>query len=401
MVAEVERTAVIGAGTMGHGIAQVFAMNGLHVNLVDISEEILRKAIDRIKWSLGKLAQKGKIREEDVEATLSRIRTTTNIAEAVRDVDFVVEAVPEDIDIKRQVFSEVDKNAPAHAVIATNTSGLPIIAMAEATRRPEKVLGMHWFNPPVIMRLVEVIRSKSTSEEAAQLTYELARRVGKEAIIVAKDIRGFLANRVYWAVRYEAFAMFLRGEARPEEVDAAFRYRLNIPMGPFELTDFTGGVEIELLADRSLETLRRQYPEWEPHEEYVRFRAFALRLSRQYYERGWLGVKTGKGFYTYPEPGKWKKVEIPEELAEKVEPIQVVAPAINLAAWLIGRGYVRPEDVDTALELGFNWPKGPMKLAEEWGYGEVVRVLREKREKYAEEPYSSFYEPEPYLIERA
>jgi enoyl-CoA hydratase/3-hydroxyacyl-CoA dehydrogenase len=397
MVIKIGDVAVIGAGTMGHGIAQVFAMKGIKVNLVDISDDILKKAIDRIRWSLSKFAEKGRISREDVEATLERIKTYTNIYDAVLDADFILEVVPEDIDLKIKIFKEIDKYAPKHASIATNTSGLPITAMAEATQRPEKISGMHWFNPPQLMKLIEIIKSKYTSDETANLLFKLAKEIGKEPIIVKKDIRGFIANRIYRAIRYEAFSMVLRGEAKPEEIDSPLRYKLNLPMGVFELVDLTGAIEIEILEDKEFVRLRNRYPEWEPHEEYVKFRSYALTLSRKYYEKNLLGVKTGRGFYSYPEPGKWKKVEISEKVGGRIEPVQLIAPAINVSAWLIGRKYVNQDEVDIAIKLGYNWPKGIIELAFEWGLEEVINVLQQKRSKYKEEYYSKIYEPDPHL----
>jgi len=389
---------VIGAGTMGHGIAQVFAMNGYSVNLVDVSNEILNNALEKIKLSLSKLAERGRISRMDAESTLSRISTYTNIGEAVGNADFIVEAVPERIDLKTQIFKDVDEKAPPHAVIASNTSGLPITLMAEATARPDKVVGMHWFNPPQIMRLIEVVKCKYTSNEVADLTFKLAQKLGKEPIIVNKDIRGFIANRVYRAIRYEAYAMIQRGEAKPVEIDSAFRYKLNLPMGPLELVDFTGAIEIEIGEDLYFKDIVNKCPEWEPHEEYVRIREYALRLSREHYSRGWLGVKTGKGFYSYPKPGQWVKVDIPKEAGEKVNPIEILAPAVNLSSWLIRNNVATAREIDLSLKLGYNFPKGILEIADEYGLDNIVNILRNKRRKVMED-YGLFYEPDQLLLE--
>jgi len=397
-VEDIKTVAVIGAGTMGHGIAQVFAMSGYKVNLVDISYDILNKALERIKWSLSKFAERGRIRKEDIDIILSRISKYINLKDAVKDVDFVIEAVPEVLDIKLQVFKTIDESAPSHTIIASNTSGLPITLMAEAVNRRDKVVGMHWFNPPQLMRLVEVIKCKYTSDETAKITFELAKKLGKEPIYVSKDIRGFIANRVYRTIRYEAFAMVLRGEAKPIEIDAAFRYKLGLPMGPFELVDFTGAIEIELGEDKYFEETRRKCPEWEPHEEYVKMRAFAMRLAEEYYSKGLLGVKTGRGFYTYPAPGQWVKVEMPKEAGERIDPMQVLAPAINLSAWLIANGVASASDIDIALKLGYNFPKGLLEMADEYGLDAVVNILKVKAERFKTEDYSTFYKPHPLLV---
>ena len=389
---------IIGAGIMGHGIAQVFAMNGYNVNLVDISQEILNNAIEKIRWSLNKLAEKGKISRMDAESVLNRVLTYTNVKEAVKNVDFIIEAVPERINIKTQIFREIDECSPPHAIIASNTSGLPITLMAEATGRPDKVVGMHWFNPPQIMRLVEIVKCKYTSNETAELAFKLAQKLGREPIMVNKDIRGFIANRVYRAIRYEAYAMVQRGEAKPMEIDSAFRYKLNLPMGPFELVDFTGAIDIEIGENTYFNELRSKCPEWEPHEEYVKIREYALRLSREYYDKGLLGVKTGRGFYNYPKPGQWVKVEIPRDASEKIDPMQVLAPAVNLSAWLIRNNVTTAREIDTSLKLGYNFPKGLLEIADEYGLDSTINILRGKR-KTVREDYSVFYEPDQLLLE--
>jgi enoyl-CoA hydratase/3-hydroxyacyl-CoA dehydrogenase len=247
------------------------------------------------------------------------------------------------------------------------------------------------------MRLVEVIRCKYTSDETTKTTFELVQKLGKEPILVNKDIRGFIANRVYRTIRYEAFAMLLRGEAKPMEIDSAFRYKLEIPMGPFELADFTGSIEIELGEDKYFKDTREKCPDWEPHEEYIKLREYAMKISREYYEKSLLGVKTGKGFYDYPKPGQWAKVEIPKEAGEGIDPIQVLAPAINLSAWLINNDVASAKDIDASLKLGYNFPKGLLEMADEYGLDVVVKVLKDKMERAKTEEYGAFYKTNPLL----
>jgi len=394
---ELPIVSVVGAGTMGSGIAQVFAMKGYDVFIVDVSEEIIKKAIERIKWSLNKLVIRGEISEKDVDVTLNKIKTTTSIAYAVKNSGLVIEAVPEDLSIKIAVFKEVDKNAPRETIIASNTSGLPIAAMAEVTSRPNKVIGMHWFNPPQIMRLIEVIKSKYTDDESANAVMKISYQLGKIPILVKRDIRGFVANRLYRTIRYESFAMVLRGEYTPIEIDSMLKYKLKFPMGVFELADFTGVIEIEILEDKHFKELRNRYPEWEPHEEYVAFREYTLRLSKRYYEANLIGVKTGKGFYQYPEPGKYAKPNIPESAGEKVEPLNVLAPAINLAVWIVAQGIATSEECDLALKLGYNLPKGLIELGREYGVKAVTETLEYKMKRYKDLEYSKFYNPHPAL----
>lgn len=395
----IESVAVVGAGVMGHGIAQVFAMRGYRVRLIDISEEILRRALERIRWSLEKLASRGRIPRASIEESLSRITTYVDAAEGLRGADFVVEAVPEDIEVKRQVFREASRHASPNAPIVSNTSGLPITALAEAVDRPERVAGMHWFNPPQLMDLIEVVTCKYTGSRTLELVEAVARDLGKTPVLVRRDIRGFIANRVNRAIRYESLLMFRRGEYRPEEIDSAFRYRLGAAMGPFELLDFTGGIEIELSEDRFFGELRSRYPEWEPHDEYVMYRSAAIEVMRERAEAGLIGVKTGRGFYEYPEPGRWAKVSIPREAGERVDLLSVLSPAINLAAWLVRNRVATPEEIDTAMKLGLRFPKGLLEIAREHGADAVKRSLEEKLRRWGGEPYSAFYRPDPGLNE--
>ncbi|MEM2460751.1 MAG: 3-hydroxyacyl-CoA dehydrogenase NAD-binding domain-containing protein, partial [Candidatus Hadarchaeales archaeon] len=185
---EIKKIAVLGAGAMGHGIAQVAAMSGFEVNLMDIKDEFVEAGIEKIKWSLDKLVQKGRISQEDADNALKRIKKFLSVGDAVKDVDFMIEAIPEKLDLKKQAFAEADKNAPKHAILASNTSALPISEIASATTRPEKVVGMHFFNPPQLMRLVEVVRGEKTSDETVRITVELAKKFGKEPVIVNKDV---------------------------------------------------------------------------------------------------------------------------------------------------------------------------------------------------------------------
>jgi len=237
---KIRRTAVIGSGAMGHGITQLLAMNGFEVTMVDINDEILQKAKEKIKWSLGKFVEKKRIRQEDADATLARVTTTTSYEQAAKDIDFAVEASPENMDLKKTIFAKLDSVAPAHAILASNTSTLSITEMGKATKRPDKVAGMHFFNPPQFMALVEVIKGESTSQETMSALTELAKKLGKTPIIVRKDVRGFVVNRILGAVFNEAFWAFHRKEATKEGIDASAKYTGGFPMGWFELGDFVG-----------------------------------------------------------------------------------------------------------------------------------------------------------------
>jgi 3-hydroxyacyl-CoA dehydrogenase (EC 1.1.1.35) len=199
----IRRVAVLGAGTMGHGIAEVFAMAGFEVRLMDVSDEILRNALNRIRDSLERLSKRGELRES-VDSIMARISTTTDLAVAVKDVDFLVEAVPENAELKKRLFSEADRYAPPHAIFTSNTSTIPITELSETTGRRERFAGMHFMNPPPLMKLVEIIRGRYTSDDTMNIVIQLTRLLGKEPVVVNKDVPGFIVNRVLFRVMLEA-----------------------------------------------------------------------------------------------------------------------------------------------------------------------------------------------------
>jgi len=374
---EVNRAAVIGAGTMGHGIAQILAVAGIEVSLTDISEELRRKGLERIKWSLNKLAEKRTIRGEDVESALGRIKLAGYPSTAVSGVDFVVEAALEDLALKKKIFMELDSHAPAHAVLATNTSSLSITAIGSATRRPDRVVGMHFFNPPQLMPLVEVVKGAGTSDETAQLTLNLAKRLGKTPVLVKKDVRGFIVNNVLGYVFNEAFWNLHRGEATIDQIDSAVKYKAGFPMGVFELADYIG---LDIINSASKE-MASEYAD----------RVTIPPILEPLLKAGKLGQKTGEGFYDW----KSGRPRIPFELADEFDVTRIYATAINGAAWLVHEGVAVPQDVDTALKFGAGWPSGPCELADRLGLDSVVEKLRGLHAKYTQ----PMYKPCPLLEE--
>jgi enoyl-CoA hydratase/3-hydroxyacyl-CoA dehydrogenase len=357
----VEKILVVGAGTMGHGIAEVAAIAGYSVVIVDVSKEILDRALERIMWSLSKLRERGAVKE-DIQTIMLRIKTSTSLEDSVRDIDFAIEAVPENIDLKRQVFSTLDRYAPSHAVLATNTSSLPIGEIASATKRPDRVIGMHFFNPPPLMPLVEIVMGPNTSEEALRITSEIARRMGKEIVIVRKDIPGFIVNRLLSRVIEQACYMVEEEGVSFRAIDSALRYRAGLPMGVFELLDFTG---IDVVASIFSEMGRRG------------FKARLCRSIAERYEKKELGMKSGKGFYIYPSPGTYARPAIPREDGERIDIISIFAPAVNEAAYLLEDGIVdSPEVIDKAVKLGLGYPRGLLEMADEWGIDSIVERLR-------------------------
>jgi 3-hydroxybutyryl-CoA dehydrogenase len=278
--------AVVGAGLMGSGIAQSVAMAGKNVRLYDISEAALEKGIASIQKSLARFVKTGKLSEQDAQQTLQRIHTGTDLQEMVQEADVVIEAVPEDLSLKKNVFQKLDRYTKREAILATNTSELSVTAIASATTRPDKVIGMHWFNPAPVMKLIEIVKGVTTSEETIAAIQQLSEEIGKETVVV-EDRQGFVTTRAIAAHMIECIRMYEEGVATAEDIDKAVRLGLNYPMGPLELADMVG-LDTMLFVS---ENLTEAYGD--------RFRA--PQILRKLVEAGHLGRKTGKGFYTYNE----------------------------------------------------------------------------------------------------
>jgi len=287
---DIRKIVVVGAGMMGSQIAQLFAEKGYSVSLVDVSDERVQLGINSIKDRLDKFfVKKGKITQEQADAILAKIKGTTNLEEACKDVDFVVEAVFEDLNLKKDVFKRLDQATPKHTILASNTSSLSITEMAKVTSKPDKVVGTHFFNPVAVMRLVEVVKGL-TSDETVNVTMELMKKLGKTPIL-CKDSPGFVANRVYAGLIQEALWCVYTGVASPKDVDTALKLGYNLPMGPLELMDYTGGWDIAL-------TMSKLYME----EFGPRYAPCPLLF--ELVRAGYLGKKVGtagKGIYDYYE----------------------------------------------------------------------------------------------------
>ena len=282
---EVKKVAVIGAGIMGNGIAQVVACGGFQVTMRDVEEGILTSAMEKIQDSLSRFVRKGKMKEEASQAAVKRIQTTTDLKGALRDADYVIEAVPEILDLKKELFAEMDKLAPPHAILATNTSQFRITAIASATRRRGKVIGTHFFNPPPMRRLVEIIRALETTDETLELTESLCRQWDMETVVCRRDTAGFITSRLIALWTVEAERIYEEGIASFEDIDKACRMAFGHPMGPFETSDFSG-LDTGLRVRRALSEV---YGE--------RFRPSQTRVNLV--EAGHLGRKTGRGFHDY------------------------------------------------------------------------------------------------------
>lgn len=281
---------VIGAGTMGNGIAHVFAMRGYTVHLIDISPEALQKAIGTISRNLDRMVSKEKITEADKSETLANITTFTDMAEGISHADLVVEAATENVDLKLKIFGQMDQHAPAGAILASNTSSISITKIAAATHRPDKVIGMHFMNPVPVMKLVEVIRGYSTTDEVTRIIMELSRNLGKVPVEV-NDYPGFVANRILMPMINEAIYSLFEGVAGVEEIDTVMKLGMAHPMGPLQLADFIG-LDVCLSI---LEVLYHGFgnPKYAP-----------CPLLVNMVMAGKLGSKSGEGFYAYTPGSK-------------------------------------------------------------------------------------------------
>jgi 3-hydroxybutyryl-CoA dehydrogenase len=276
---------VIGAGTMGNGIAHVFAQNGYNVNLVDISEKSLEKAVATITKNLDRLVAKEKISTETKEATIANITTLTDLKEGVKSADLVVEAATENVDLKLKIFKDMDENAPVGCILSTNTSSISITKIAAVTNRPEKVIGMHFMNPVPIMKLVEVIRGYATSDEVCSSVMEMSKKLGKVPVEV-NDYPGFVANKILMPMINEAIITLHEGTAGVEEIDTVMKLGMAHPMGPLQLADFIG-LDVCLAI---LRVLQDGYgnPKYAP-----------CPLLVNMVTAGKMGVKSGEGFYSW------------------------------------------------------------------------------------------------------
>ena len=374
----VKNITVLGSGIMGHGIAQVSAMSGYNVVLRDIEQQFLDKAMEKIRWSLDKLVSKQKSSEEESRKIFSRITTEVDLGKALKNCDLMIEAVPEVMDLKKKVYSEVDAVSNKNTIYASNTSTLPITEIANITSRPERFIGIHFFNPPQLMKLVEVIPGQKTTKEIVDMTMSFVKSVSKEPVLCKKDVVGFIVNRIFIPLVHEAAWMMDRTKASMTEIDSAVKFVLHFPMGIFELADFTG---LDVIHKATIEMYSRDKKVINPHP-----------LIQKLFDQKKFGQKTGSGFYEYAGE-KYERINLTEELAKKIEPTPIIGTMLNNAAWLVTNQASDIPEIEKALNLGMGLRKPIFETAKEFGMAKIVRELQTLSSKYGQ-----FYEPDPYLL---
>ncbi|WP_262177738.1 3-hydroxyacyl-CoA dehydrogenase/enoyl-CoA hydratase family protein [Haloarcula laminariae] len=366
---DIETVAVLGAGNMGHGIAEVAALSGYEVRMRDIKEEFVQDGYDNIEWSLNKLAEKDQLTAEEADAALDRVTPLVDVEAAVGEADVVIEAVPEKMEIKKDVYTDVEDHAPEDAIFATNTSSLSITELSEVTERPEQFCGMHFFNPPVRMQLVEVITGAHTSDETLDAVEELAEEFGKTPVRVRKDSPGFIVNRILVPLMNEACWLVHDDVATIAEVDSTTKFDIGLPMGALELSDQVGNdVGLHVL-EYMHETLGEAYDPCPLLEAKV--------------EDEKLGKKTGEGFYDYEDGG----ADIPRDQANEEVKHRLLAVMANETGKLVENDVAPVADIDEAVMLGGGFPEGPAKMADKAGLDTLVETLAEVYDQTDEERY--------------
>jgi 3-hydroxybutyryl-CoA dehydrogenase len=394
-VQEVERIGVVGAGTMGAGIAQIAALGGYETRLHDPVPAALEKGTARMRVSLTKGAAKGLWSEAEAEDASARAGAAKSLDDLC-ECDLVVEAAPEDLELKRELFATLAETCGATAILATNTSSLPVTDIATGVPAPERVVGMHFFNPPALMKLVEVVATARSSKAALAATTEVGRRMGRTPI-QAKDSPGFIANRLARPFTLESLRMLAEGVADAATIDRVCRLGGGFRMGPFELIDLIG-LDVNLSVARSFYSQGGEPERWRPSA-----------IQERMVGEGRLGRKSGQGFYHYSDdPNPRSAVPShrhtrernsgaiedaptldPADLAQIDPAAEAILPRLfaqiaNEAAFALEEEVGSPDDMDTAMRLGFNWPRGPLELTELIGADRAAALLETLRTEHGE-----------------
>ena len=292
-IENVNKILVVGAGAMGSQIGMVCSLAGYGVTLQDIDEGMLEKAQEQLRARMARNVEKGRMEQDEVNAAFDRMGFTNDLEGSASETDFVIEAAVEKLDVKRELFGKLDEAAPEHAILATNSSTIVSSQIANATDRSDRVCNMHFFNPALVMKCVEVVRNPETSDATVETTIELTRRIGKAPVVLSKEISGFVANRILGALRDEAISLHEKGVASVEDIDTACKTALGHPMGPFELMDLTG-IDIGYYVK-----MARYEESGDPKDK-------PKKSIVEKFEKGELGRKTGRGWYQYDEQGRKK-----------------------------------------------------------------------------------------------
>jgi 3-hydroxybutyryl-CoA dehydrogenase len=393
----VERVGVVGAGTMGSGIAQLACLGGYETLIQDPDPAALEAGAERVVASLAKGVRREMWSAAEAEEAGGRLEGVTDLA-GLAGCDLVIEAAPEDLELKRKLFAELAAACGSETILASNTSSLPVTAIGAETPGRERVVGMHFFNPPALMELVEVVATAGSSAEALEATTEVGRRMGRTPIR-AKDSPGFIANRLARPYSLESLRMLGQGVADPPAIDRALRLGGGFRMGPFELIDLIG-LDVNLSVARSFYAQGGEPERWRPSEIQERMVGEGLR-----------GRKNGRGFYSYdgkaphreedPDLGILAPTLDPAAL-EKIDPAAVeivprmVTQIANEAAFALEERVGSPEDMDTAMKLGFNWPLGPIEFTELIGAEQALELLEGLRAEHGDA-----YLPAPALVAAA
>jgi enoyl-CoA hydratase / 3-hydroxyacyl-CoA dehydrogenase len=378
MMSTINQITVVGSGAMGHGIAQISAMVGYEVVIRDIQQSFLDKAMEKINWSVNKLVEKKKINQTEAEEIISRIHPIVDIQQSLKNSELIIEAVPEDLQLKHKVYQELDKYADKNVIFASNTSTLPISEISSFTSRPNRFIGLHFFNPPQLMKLVEVIPGDKTDKQITDLLINFVNKIGKIPILCKKDVPGFIVNRIFIPLVHEAVYSLDRSKSSLAEVDSASKYKMALPMGIFELADYTG---IDVIHKATNEMYSRDKKVIFPHPK-----------IQELFENKELGQKTGKGFYQY-QGDNYERIQLTEELAEKFDPISLVSVAVNNASWLLSNGVCNKNELEQALMLGMGLKRELFETAEIFGINNIIDKLQ-----YLSSEFGMFYEPDKYLL---